>query len=172
MPIYLNYIDYRMMSGTVVVLLGSKADLEWIAPMEKVLKELGIKYEVRIASAHKTPRRVLDILEENEKKGEALVYITVAGRANALSGMVDANTVYPVITCPPYSEKFGGVDIFSSLRMPSGVAPLVILDPEGAAIAAAKILALGDKVLSRKILEYHSGMVEKLEKEDASVKER
>ncbi|MEM2878074.1 MAG: AIR carboxylase family protein [Candidatus Hadarchaeales archaeon] len=158
------------MSGKVEILLGSKADLEWIAPIEKTLKELGVKYGIRIASAHKTPRKLLSILEENERSGEKIVYITVAGRSNALSGFVDANTRYPVIACPPYSEKFGGADIFSSLRMPSGVAPTVILDPEGAAMAAAKVLALGDDVLSKKISEYHAKMAEKIESDDRSVK--
>ncbi|MEM2874471.1 MAG: AIR carboxylase family protein [Candidatus Hadarchaeales archaeon] len=155
-----------------MILAGSKSDLEWIAPMEKMLREFGVKYEIRIASAHKTPRRVLEILEEYEKKGESLVYITVAGRSNALSGFVDANTVYPVIACPPYSEKFGGVDVFSSLRMPSGVAPLVILDPEGAALAAVKMLALEDRSLIKKISGYHARMAEKLEKDDRELEGR
>ena len=80
------------------------------------------------------------------------VYITVAGRSNALSGMVDANVAAPVIACPPYSEAFGGADLFSSLRMPSGVAPAVVLDPAGAAQLAAKILAVGDPKLRARIV--------------------
>lgn len=155
-----------------MILAGSKSDLEWIAPMEKTLREFGVGYEVRISSAHKTPRKLLEILEENEKKGGAVVYITVAGRSNALSGLVDANTVYPVIACPPYSEKFGGVDVFSSLRMPSGVAPAVILDPEGAALAAVKILALADRSLAEKISEYHAKMAERIERDDRELSGR
>jgi phosphoribosylaminoimidazole carboxylase PurE protein len=70
------------------------------------------------------------------------VYITVAGRSNALSGFVDAQVTAPVIACPPESEAFGGLDILSSLRMPRGVAPLVVLEPENAALAAAKMLGM------------------------------
>jgi phosphoribosylcarboxyaminoimidazole (NCAIR) mutase len=55
---------------------------------------------------------------------------------------VDAQVTAPVIACPPASEAFGGLDILSSLRMPRGVAPLVVLEPENAALAAAKLLAL------------------------------
>jgi len=150
--------------------MGSKADVEWIAPAERTLKEFGVKYELRIASAHKTPKKLLEIIEENEGSGEEIVYITVAGRSNALSGLVDANTGYPVIACPPYSEKFGGMDILSSLRMPSGVAPMVVLDPEAAALAAVKILAIGDRSLAKKIKDYHSRLVEKLEREDREIR--
>ena len=79
------------------------------------------------------------------------MYITVAGRSNALSGMVDANVTAPVIACPPYSDRFGGADLYSSLRMPSGVAPAVVLEPDGAALLAAKILALGDPALREQV---------------------
>ena len=66
----------------------------------------------------------------------------------------------PVIACPPYSEKFGGADLFSSLRMPSGVAPAVVLDPAGAAQLAAKILAVGDADLRASIVEAQRAQTE------------
>ena len=90
------------------------------------------------------------------KRENVDLFITVAGRSNALSGMIDANTVKPVIACPPYSDKFAGMDVLSSLRMPSGVAPLVVLEPENAAIAAVKILALKDENLKKKIEDYQN----------------
>ena len=99
----------------------------------RYLEDFGIEYKLRISSAHKTPRNILDILEEY--KDERIVYIAVAGRSNALSGFVDANTIKPVIACPPYSDKFSGGDIYSSLRMPSAVAPMVVLEPDNAALA-------------------------------------
>ena len=77
-----------------------------------------------------------------------VMYTTIAGRSNALGGLVDATVTAPVITCPPYSEAFGGSDVFSSLRMPGGVAPLLILEPANAALAAAKILGLSDPRLA------------------------
>jgi len=150
--------------------MGSKSDFEFADKIVKTLKDFGIHYELRIASAHKTPEKVLEILREYEKGNENLVYITIAGRSNALSGMVYANTRYPVIACPLYSEKFSGIDIFSSLRMPSGVAPLVILEPESAALAAAKILSLKDQKLGEKVSEYQRKMKDKLEREDEELR--
>lgn len=156
------------MKGKVVILMGSKVDLDFSSKIGKHLEALGVKYEFRIASAHKTPRKALDIVKEYEN--EKVVYITVAGRSNALSGFVDANTTKPVIACPPYSEKFGGADIYSSLRMPSGIGSLVIIEPEGAAIAAAKILALENENLTRRVFEYQIGKRNEVEKADGTVK--
>jgi 5-(carboxyamino)imidazole ribonucleotide mutase len=106
----------------------------------------------------------MKIMKEYEK--DAVVFITVAGRSNALSGFVDANTARPVIACPPYSDKFGGADLFSSLRMPSGVCPMFVLEPEQAALAAIKILSLSDQKILRKIEDFQEKKKEELEKDD------
>jgi len=156
----------------VVILMGSKSDVELAEKVARVLEDFEIAHEMRIASAHKTPEKVLEILRKNETGGEDLVYVTIAGRSNALSGMVDANTRYPVIACPPYSEKFSGMDILSSLRMPSGVAPLVVLEPEAAALAAAKILALKNPKIAERVSKYQREMREKLEREDRELQKR
>src|SRR6266700_3857649 len=76
---------------------------------------------MRVCSAHKATERLLEILHGYEQDGP-LVYITIAGRSNALSAVVDANTRYPVIACPPYSDRYAGMDVLSSLRLPSGIA--------------------------------------------------
>jgi 5-(carboxyamino)imidazole ribonucleotide mutase len=156
------------MKGKVVVLMGSERDLEFCREITKYVKAFGLDYELRVASAHKTPEKVLEILKECEK--ERVVYITVAGRSNALSTFVDANTTKPVIACPPYSEKFGGADIYSSLRVPSGVGSVVTIEPEGAAIAAAKIFALEDQELAKRVKEYQLAKKREIEKADDSVK--
>ena len=156
------------MAGKVVILMGSERDSEFCREIAKHLKALELDYEFRVASAHKTPEKVLDIVKEFE--GEKVVYITVAGRSNALSAFVDANTAKPVIACPPYSEKFGGADIYSSLRVPSGVGSLVTIEPEGAAIAAAKIFAVEDQRLAKRIREYQQEKKKEIEKSDASVR--
>jgi 5-(carboxyamino)imidazole ribonucleotide mutase/phosphoribosylaminoimidazole-succinocarboxamide synthase len=136
---------------SVVILMGSKSDLPFVAKITDALSEFGISYERRVASAHKSAHYLLELLGQYEHSGEVGVYITVAGRSNALSGMVDANVTAPVIACPPYSEKFGGADLYSSLRMPSGVAPAVVLEPAAAALLAAKILGRGDEKLRERI---------------------
>ena len=135
----------------VVVLMGSKSDLDFVRRITAALDDLGIDYEQRVASAHKCVRYLLDLLEAYEAAGQVGVYITVAGRSNALSGVVDANVGAPVLACPPYAEKFGGADVYSSLRMPSGVAPGLVLEPTGAALLAAKILAATDSGLRQRI---------------------
>ena len=140
------------MNGKAIVLMGSERDLDFSRKITKYLELLEIDYEFRVASAHKTPEQVLDILKMFES--EKIIYITVAGRSNALSAFVDANTSKPVIACPPYSEKFGGVDIFSSLRVPSGIGSVVTIEPEGAAIAAAKIFALDNEKINKIIKDY------------------
>jgi 5-(carboxyamino)imidazole ribonucleotide mutase len=155
-------------NGKAVVLMGSEKDLEFCREITKHLKALGVEYVFRVASAHKTPEQVLKILKEFEK--EKIVYVTIAGRSNALSAFVDANTSKPVIACPPYSEKFGGADIYSSLRVPSGIGSLVTVEPEGAAIAAAKILALEDKELEKRVKDYQSAKKKELEKANDTVK--
>ena len=135
----------------VVIILGSPGDSQIGQQIAKALEGLGIPSEMRVASAHKTPRYLLDLLEKYEADPQPKVYITVAGRSNALSGMVDAQVTSPVIACPPYSERFAGGDLLSSLRVPSGVAPAVILEPESAALLAAKILGLTEAGLRDKI---------------------
>jgi 5-(carboxyamino)imidazole ribonucleotide mutase len=155
--------------GKAIVIMASERDLEFCREIAKHLKVLEVDYEFRVASAHKTPEKVLEILREFE--GEKIVYVTVAGRSNALSAFVDANTSKPVIACPPYSEKFGGADIYSSLRVPSGIGSLVTIEPESAAIAAAKILAVEDKELEKRVKEYQLGKKKEIEKANEAVKE-
>jgi len=150
----------------VVILMGSKVDLEFARKIGEFLKEFGIEYEYRVASAHKTPEKVLEIL----KKYENAIFITVAGKSNALSGFVDANTPNPVIACPPYSDKFAGVDIFSSLRKPSGVSSMVVLEPENAALAAAKIIAVADKNIRKKIEKYQEKKKREIYEADTELK--
>ncbi|MCP2520567.1 AIR carboxylase family protein [Candidatus Aminicenantes bacterium AC-335-B20] len=151
----------------VIIIMGSKSDMEWSKKIVKTLEKFGIRAILRVASAHKVPLKVLEIIREYED--ENAVFITVAGRSNALSGFVDANTVRPVIACPPYSDKFSGADIFSSLRMPSGVCPMVVLEPEQAGLAAAKILACLDKKLQTRIKEYQEEKRREIEEADGEV---
>jgi 5-(carboxyamino)imidazole ribonucleotide mutase len=158
----------KQMLGKAVIIMGSEKDLEFSREIAKYLKLLGVNYEFRVASAHKTPQKVLEILGEFEKK--KVVYITVAGRSNALSAFTDGNTIKPVIACPPISEKFSGADIYSSLRVPSGIGSVVTIEPEGAAIATAKILALEDSGLEASVKRYQESKRKELDLANDSVK--
>ena len=150
-----------------VIIMGSKSDLDWAKKIVDALKVFGIETIIRVASAHKTPLKVLEIIQEYEK--EDVVFVTVAGRSNALSGFVDANTSRPVIACPPYSDKFAGMDILSTLRMPSGVSPMMVLEPEQAGLAVAKIFALRDKELEEKVRLYQEKKRMEIEEDDRSI---
>lgn len=146
----------------IFIILGSKSDLEWGKLIGKHLEEFGVNYKTHIASAHKTPEYLLKMLDKYNTRKEQHVYICVAGRSNALGGFVDANVTSPVVNCPPESEKYSGLDILSSLRMPTGVAPLTVLEPDQAALAAVKILALNNKFLREKINKYQHSLKDKI----------
>ncbi|MEY1638566.1 5-(carboxyamino)imidazole ribonucleotide mutase [Tenuifilum osseticum] len=155
------------MNRKVVIIMGSKADLDWANQIVNVLKGFGIETVTRIASAHKVPLKCYELIKHYEK--ENVVFITIAGMSNALSGFTDAQTHCPVIACPPYSDKFGGADVYSSLRMPSGVAPLTILSTENAALAAAKIIGLSNPDIQKKIAEYQEKKRIELEEADKNI---
>jgi phosphoribosylaminoimidazole carboxylase PurE protein len=159
------------MSAQVIIIMGSKGDLAQAQSVVKTLKTLDISYQMRVCSAHKATSRLLEILHEYEQQSGPLVYVTIAGRSNALSAVIDANSRFPVIACPPYSDRFGGADIFSSLRLPSGIASPTIIEPEGAALLAAKILALTDEQLRQRIASYKQKLVTDLAQADAEVQQ-
>lgn len=156
-----------MSKSLVVILMGSKADAAHCQKIADTAQQLGLDVVQRIGSAHKTPAHVLQMLAEYEADQRAKVYITVAGRSNALSGFVDGAVDAPVIACPPPSETMGGADIYSSLRMPSGIAPGVVLDPSNAALLAAKILGLADAEVSARVKAYQQQQVKKVMHDDA-----
>lgn len=156
------------MNGKAVIIMGSERDLDFCRDIAKYLKPFGVEYVFRVASAHKTPQKVLEILKEFES--ENVVFVTVAGRSNALSAFIDASTAKPVIACPPYSDKYGGADVYSSLRVPSGIGCMVTIEPEAAAIATSKIFATQDKDLEKKIKDYQSAKRNEIEKADQTIK--
>src|SRR5258706_4438082 len=158
------------MSTQVIIIMGSKADLSHAQAIVKTLKALEIPFQMRVCSAHKATQRLLEILQTYEQSGP-LVYITIAGRSNALSAVVDANTRYPVIACPPYSERFAGMEVLSSLRLPSGIASPTILEPDGAALLAAKMLALSDTQLMQRLLTYKERFATELLQADKEVQQ-
>lgn len=135
-----------------VFLLGSKSDKDFADKIAGELIEWGIHSEIIVASAHKVPRKVADIIEKNNSSGTAMVYVTIAGRSNALSGVVAANSVHPVIACPPFADKDDFiVNINSTLMMPSETPVMTVIDPLNAALSVVKIFALLDSDLKAKV---------------------
>lgn len=158
-----------MSKSLVVVLMGSKADMEHCKKISDACNQFGLETVIRIASAHKTAEHALAILREYEADARPKIYITVAGRSNALSGFTDGLVSAPVIACPPPSDSFGGADIYSSLRMPSGVAPAVVLEPVNAALFAAKIFGLMDESVREQVRASQKRAADKVIEDDASV---
>ena len=154
----------------VPIIMGSKSDLKHGQEIAAELAKVGIASEIRVASAHKVPAYVLEMLAAYEADPQPKVYITVAGRSNALSGLVDGSVAAPVIACPPHSDRFGGADIFSSLRMPSGIAPAVVLEPAAAALLAAKMLALAEPALREKVAAAQQAARQTIMDDDQAVR--
>ena len=123
-----------------VLILGSASDEGHAKKITDGLDEFGISWEQQGASAHKQPRKVLEILESNANE-ESVVYVTIAGRSNALSGFVAANSEFPTIGCPPFCDKADMlVNVHSTLQMPSKTPVLTVLDTGNCALAVKRIL--------------------------------
>ena len=161
-----------MKSCKAIILMGSRSDMPHAEKIAEKLDRFGVPHVFRIASAHKIPLQVLDIIREAESENQNIVFITIAGLSNALSGMVDWATRFPVIACPPPPTAFAGADIYSSLQMPPGVAPAVILDPLNAALFAAKILSFSNPEIAHAIRSYREEQQAKLLNDDDEIRQK
>ncbi|XP_033227259.1 multifunctional protein ADE2 [Belonocnema kinseyi] len=134
-------------SSLVVILMGSPSDAEHCKKIGKYAQDLGLRVELRVSSAHKGTEETLRILSEYEGSGEKVVLIAVAGRSNGLGPVLSGNSTLPVINCPPLKPEEVGQDLWSSLKVPSGLGCTTVLYPESAALAAAQIHALNDHLV-------------------------
>ena len=125
-----------------VIIMGSTSDEPHSKKITDNLDEYGISWEQHAASAHKQPLKVLEILEAN-KDSKDIIYITIAGRSNALSGFVAANSEFPTLGCPPFSDKSDMlINIHSTLQMPSNTPVLTVIDPGNCALAVKRIFGV------------------------------
>ena len=125
-----------------ILIMGSTSDEHHAKKITNKLDEYGVSWEQHAASAHKQPLKVLEILNDNKDK-ESIVYITIAGRSNALSGFVAANSNFPTLGCPPFSDKSDMlVNIHSTLQMPSHTPVLTVIDPANCALAVKRIFGV------------------------------
>jgi 5-(carboxyamino)imidazole ribonucleotide mutase len=122
-----------------VIIMGSTSDEPHAKKITDKLDDYNISWEQHAASAHKQPLKVLEILQANEEAKD-IIYITIAGRSNALSGFVAANSNFPTLGCPPFSDKSDMlVNIHSTLQMPSNTPVLTVIDPGNCALAVKRI---------------------------------
>ena len=143
----------------IQIILGSKSDMPVAEKAEKILKEFSVKYDIKVASAHRTPDHLKDLVE----KSTADVFIGVAGLSAALPGAIAAHTTKPVIGVP-VSGKVNFDAILSIVQMPPGIpVGAVGLDRgDNAALLAVEVLAINDKKLTKELENYRKKMKEKI----------
>jgi phosphoribosylamine---glycine ligase len=151
----------------VLILMGSDSDAPVMQPAVDTLTEFGISSEMTVASAHRSPERVMRLVSEAPSRG-VKVFIVGAGAAAHLGGVVAAHTILPVIGVPIDSSALKGMDaLLSTVQMPPGVpvATVSIGKPgaTNAAVLAAQILAVGDQGMAAKLTAYKKKLAEKVE---------
>jgi len=136
----------------VTLILGSESDKDHADKIVSVLEDFSVPSEIVVASAHKVPEKVVELVNKLNEDPQPQVIITIAGMSNGLGGVVAGSSIHPVITCPPAKslEEYQ-VDLNSSLRMPSDVPVMTVLHPKNAALSAIKILAEGNEELKEKV---------------------
>ncbi len=151
----------------VLILMGSDSDAPTMQPAVDVLKEFGITSEMTVASAHRSPARVMKLVGEAPSRG-VKVFIVGAGAAAHLGGVVAAHTTLPVIGVPIDSSALKGLDaLLSTVQMPPGVpvATVSIGKPgaTNAGVLAAQIIGVGDHGIAKKLIDYKKKLAEKVE---------
>ncbi len=138
------------MKSQVLIVMGSNSDMPVMEDTGKILKKLGISYEMVIASAHRTPERAIRLASEAEDKGFEVI-IAGAGMAAHLAGVIAAHTIIPVIGVPIDSPPLNGLDsLLSTVQMPPGV-PVATMAIGRAGAKNAAILSA--QIISRKVPE-------------------
>jgi phosphoribosylamine--glycine ligase len=151
----------------VLILMGSDSDAPVMRAAGEVLTELGVSWEMTVASAHRSPARVTRLVGEAPGRG-VRVFIVGAGAAAHLAGVVAAHTSLPVIGVPIDSSALKGLDaLLSTVQMPPGVpvATVAIGKPgaTNAGVLAAQMLALGDPSLAERVVAYKRSLEDKVE---------
>ena len=157
----------------VAVVMGSDSDLKTLQPAVTILDKFGISNEVRILSAHRTPKEMMDFAQMAESNGFGVI-IAGAGGAAHLPGMIASLTTLPVIGVPVKSKALSGVDsMYSILQMPSGI-PVATVAIEGglnAGLLATQILGINNTELTNKLKTYRSEVHDLVVKKDQKLKE-
>ncbi|HEE6718996.1 TPA: 5-(carboxyamino)imidazole ribonucleotide mutase [Campylobacter coli] len=157
----------------VSIMMGSKSDYEIMSECAKTLEKFGVKYELIISSAHRSPKRTQEYIKEAEEKG-AKVFIAAAGMAAHLAGAVAAYTTKPVLGVPMPGSALASMDsLFSTVQMPGGI-PVGTLavgkaGAKNAAYLAMQILALNDETLAKALKQDRKNQEENLISDSKSV---
>ncbi len=144
------------MTYKVAILMGSPNDMDKMKPAAEILERFGIEAEVQVASAHRTPAKVMELASTAREKGY-VAFICGAGMAAHLAGVVAAHTTLPVVGVPLSGGAIGGIDaLYSTVQMPKGI-PVATVAVDGsmnAGILVAEMLAITDEGLQAKLAEH------------------
>ncbi|MDR2169530.1 MAG: 5-(carboxyamino)imidazole ribonucleotide mutase [Planctomycetaceae bacterium] len=160
---------------SIGILMGSDSDWVKINGVAKVLDEFGVKYELNVMSAHRTPDLVKNYAESAESRGIAIL-ICAAGGAAHLAGVAASHTTLPVIGIPVQTDFCGGLDsLLSTVQMPGDI-PVATVGVGGggarnAGLLAIQILALNDKTLKQKLLDFRKNLVQKINDKNTKLKD-
>ena len=152
----------------IAIIMGSKSDLETVRKTTEILASLKVSYEVRVLSAHRTPRELANYVS-NLKEKNIKVIIAAAGGSAALAGVIASHTNLPVVGIPIETKSLKGLDsLLSTVQMPPGipVACMSIGDwgAKNAAIFALEILASKDNKIESKLIKYRKQMAARVKK--------
>ena len=142
----------------VSIVMGSQSDYKTMIFCQNILKKLNIKFETKIISAHRTPKRMYEFAINAEKNGIAVIIAGAGGSAH-LPGMISALTSLPVLGVPIESKKLKGLDsLLSIAQMPKGIpVGTLAIGEDGAinaALLAASIIGLSDLTVKRKLNQF------------------
>jgi phosphoribosylaminoimidazole carboxylase/phosphoribosylaminoimidazole-succinocarboxamide synthase len=152
--------------GRVVVFIGANAEEKTGRSILKVLETFGVEGHLRVASADKDPLRLLSLVQEYDAAGRPVVYVAVAGRSLAMGSALDGLTPNPVIVCSPPTDRFGGLDILSSMCVAAGMASTNVLEADTAALAAVKTLSVQDPALWGRLRAHYDRLQQMLRAQD------
>ena len=152
----------------VAIIMGSQSDYKTMKLAEKILKKIGIKYETKIVSAHRTPKRMYEF-SKSAKKNKFGVIIAGAGGSAHLPGMISALTTVPVLGVPIESKKLKGLDsLLSIAQMPKGIpVGTLAIGEDGAinaAILAASIISNNNPLVRSKLKSWRTSQTKSVRK--------
>mgnify|MGYP001390447587 CR=1 FL=1 len=158
----------KINSNKVSIVMGSQSDFKTMKFCQKILKILGIKFETKIISAHRTPDRMFDYAKDAEKNNISVIIAGAGGSAH-LPGMIAALTSLPVLGVPIESKKLKGLDsLLSIAQMPKGIpVGTVAIGVDGAinaALYAASILSLSNSVIKNKLINWRNKQTKSVKK--------
>jgi 5-(carboxyamino)imidazole ribonucleotide mutase len=150
------------MAKLISIIMGSSSDLETVSGAIELLKEFKVGFDVKVLSAHRTPKELAAYIENASDNGKK-VFIAAAGGSAALAGVIAAHTTLPVIGIPIETKSLKGLDsLLATVQMPAGipVASMAIgkSGAKNAALFALEILGISDKKISSKLLKYKNRM--------------